>query len=738
MKNGWALLFLLIPALALSQGYNFVGDSYSTGDNCYVLTPNQEWQNGAIWYNQSIDLNEPYNLQFTANFGFNDAGADGLVFVLQQVGNEVLGDAGGGMGFSGFSPSFGVEFDTFQNPEVSDPPSDHLAVLTNGVNNHQSPNNLYGPISISDSSVNIEDGQDHVIDISWNPNTNEFQVKVDCILRVDLDVNLLGTVFAESSEVFWGFTGATGGFFNLQTICLDPYILGTPEQYEVCAGSSVQLEASAATFGTLNWEPAEFLDDPSSNTPIATVSETTEFTLTYEDLCNEQQIASTTVVVNNPDVDLGNDVTECAGQEVTISPEGQYDELLWSNQSTNETLNISESGTYWVEASQGECLAHDTIVVNFNPLPDWENDFVDLCEGETYTIDLSITGYDYQWFDGYPDPIRTFSEGGSYGYDLFSALGCSESFFVEVTINEIPEFDLSDTYTICQGESLNLQVDLQDADILWSTGSVSNSIQIMNEGQYWASVSDNGCEFSDTTNVFVNKVSEFEITGTESLCPDEVGELTALIEGDVSWTNGQTGNTISINLPGTYVASVVDENGCEAAASFSVQGRYLPSILLSEEIVKCQEESIRVYAESSNNQELMWSDGTRGPELITSTDGEYSVSLTNDCGTLDRTVRVQSKLCSQSFYMPNAFTPDQDGLNDIFKASVDDYEEFDLKVFNKFGQVIFHTKDPDQGWNGSYQNNGYYCQPGVYIVKYEVQFDAFNIIDGIGHVNLIR
>ena len=737
MRHYLNILTLILPSLVLAQGYNFVGDSYFLGNNCYILTANQEWENGAIWYNQAIDLNEPYHLQFTANFGSNDAGADGMVFVLQQVGNDVIGQAGGGMGFEGFSPSLGVEFDTFQNFEVSDPPGDHLAVLTNGVVNHLSPNNLYGPFNIAEGSDNIEDGIDHIIDIFWDPITTEFQVWVDCVPRVDVDVDLLGTIFTDSPEVFWGFTGATGGFFNQQRICLDPFILGTPDQYETCPGEPVQLESTAAVLGSLNWEPAEFLDDPNSNSPIATVTETTTFTLTYSDLCNDTQTSETTVVVYDPSVDLGEDITACEDEVITLDPSGSFDELIWSDQSTDDELNIENSGEYWVEAIEGVCSAYDTILVEINPLPLGDNEFQTVCEGESFTVDLSDLEYYITWFDGSNETQRTFSNSGSYTYEL-EADGCSAEFFFELDVIELPEFDLSESYTICEGQSVILDTGLEDVDIIWSDGSTSSSIQVNSPSDYWAQASTGGCTYSDTTTVIVEDATEFEIEGIESLCPGESGDITALVEGQVNWTNGQTGNTITVSLPGTYTAFVTNENGCESNASFFVEAKELPSLLIDGFFRKCVDEALVLRAQSSDSDNLIWSDGSIGPSFSTAVPGSYTVSLANDCGLVERSFEIIDRDCNQLFYMPNAFTPDGDGLNDLFKVVSEGTEDFELRIFNRFGQEVFYTNDPSKAWNGSFKNNGYHCEAGLYVISYKLDYGENNIQEGLGHVTLIR
>ena len=111
-----ALLACSLPSLAQLSTYNLTGASVDLGDNCFQLTPNATAQVGTVWANEVLDLEAPFHLQALMNFGSNDAtGADGIVFVLQDVGPDAAGTSGGDLGFSGFQPSFGVEFDTWDN-----------------------------------------------------------------------------------------------------------------------------------------------------------------------------------------------------------------------------------------------------------------------------------------------------------------------------------------------------------------------------------------------------------------------------------------------------------------------------------------------------------------------------------------------------------------------------------------------------------------------------------------------
>ena len=192
---------------ANAQTYFLNGTAISLGNDCYQLTTTLGYQNGTVWYADQIDLNEPFNLEYRMNFGNLDAnGADGMCFVLQTVGTGAIGDTGGGMGYLNFGTSLGIEFDTWQNGEYNDPVFDHVAIEKNGDINHLSVNNIAGPVQISSLNANVEDGQNHVVEITWDPATFIMQVYFDCEFRLEGTVDLINSVFGGS-----GIAVARGG-----------------------------------------------------------------------------------------------------------------------------------------------------------------------------------------------------------------------------------------------------------------------------------------------------------------------------------------------------------------------------------------------------------------------------------------------------------------------------------------------------------------------------------------------
>jgi gliding motility-associated-like protein len=434
------LISLACPLLVFGQGYNVNGDAEAIGDNCYILTPALNDQIGSIWYNEQVSLNEPFDIQFTANFDDSDAGADGIVFVFQQVSNTVVGNDGEGMGFQGFQPSLGIEFDIYQNGNQGDPTFDHIAIVSEGSVNHNSPTNLAGPVQASSSDANIEDGQDHIIQISWDPGTQIFSCWFDCELRVEANIDVVNDVFDGDPTVYWGFTGATGGQVAEMVLCLDPFILGLPESYTACPGDEVQITFSDSEFGTYSWEPAEFLDDPTIPNPTATVFDTTTFVLTYTDLCGDTQIDSTRIDIEFLDINLGQDFNLCPGntQEILLPEAYEY---VWSNGFEGNPIIIDQAGTYFVDATFGNCFGSDTLVVGE------ANDVISLSFEVSPTIcgdsngSLVITevigsGGPYTFdIGGAPQTDSTFAglNSGTYTLTATSPDGCifTENFTIE-------------------------------------------------------------------------------------------------------------------------------------------------------------------------------------------------------------------------------------------------------------------------------------------------------------------
>ncbi len=220
MRQRLLLTLLLLPILCtcvLAQSsveeFKLGGTARILNDECIRLTPDVPFASGSAWYEKAIDLNEPFEITVCLVLGENDeAGADGIGFIFHPTMRT--GYRGEGMGFAGLFPSLGIEFDTYQNYHLGDPPEDHVAININGRTHHAA--SITGPTPVS----NLEDGKKHLLWINWDPIEKQLTVMLDGEERAKLKANIVAELFGGNSTVFWGVTAATGRKTNYQDICI--------------------------------------------------------------------------------------------------------------------------------------------------------------------------------------------------------------------------------------------------------------------------------------------------------------------------------------------------------------------------------------------------------------------------------------------------------------------------------------------------------------------------------------
>ncbi len=212
------LLCLTMTAATLSaqssvEDFKLGGTARILDEDCIRLTPDVQFASGSAWYEKPIDLSQSFELTVCLVFGKRDElGADGIGFVFHPVMRT--GYRGEGMGFAGLYPSLGIEFDTYQNYHLADPPNDHVAISVNGQPHH------YASVDGPNELPNLEDGQKHLLWIYWNPVEKQLQVHLDGQQVANLNEDIVEDVFRGNPTVFWGVTAATGRKMNYHDICI--------------------------------------------------------------------------------------------------------------------------------------------------------------------------------------------------------------------------------------------------------------------------------------------------------------------------------------------------------------------------------------------------------------------------------------------------------------------------------------------------------------------------------------
>ncbi|WP_298515916.1 T9SS type B sorting domain-containing protein [uncultured Kordia sp.] len=296
---------------------SLIGDTVDIGGDCFEITQNVNSQSGAVWSGTPVDVTEDFVVEFRGFFGTNDAnGADGITFILKNTQTPEIGNLGGGMGYEGIGNSLAVEFDTWQNNELSDPFFDHLAIVSQGNNNHTGATNLAGPVQASPTSTNIEDGVEHIIRIEWTAATTTLEVYFDCSLRLSYTGDIINNLFNGVTQAYFGFTGSTGGATNLQRVCFDYVSFANSLAFGdeiICGGQSLSsVDATVTGATSYSWTPTAGVSDPALPNPVFTPTMTTTYTVEISNSCADIIQESFTITVEpSPTADSVADITVC-------------------------------------------------------------------------------------------------------------------------------------------------------------------------------------------------------------------------------------------------------------------------------------------------------------------------------------------------------------------------------------------------------------------------------------------
>ncbi|HRS53919.1 MAG TPA: gliding motility-associated C-terminal domain-containing protein, partial [Bacteroidales bacterium] len=209
------------------------------------------------------------------------------------------------------------------------------------------------------------------------------------------------------------------------------------------------------------------------------------------------------------------------------------------------------------------------------------------------------------------------------------------------------------------------------------------------------------------------------------ICP---GQLLTLDAGNPGssyiWSTGASTQILDIAAPGNYSITVTDINNCSNIANFKVTLLLYPELDLGDDMILCEMKPIVIDAGNNYNiTEYIWNTGEITRSIKVYDPGIYSVTITNACGSNSDSIFIAvDDTCSWVIFIPNAFTPNGDGDNDVFRTfGSENIIDFNMKIFNRWGEMLFQSNNINTGWNGKYegeiQPNGVY----TYIITFQVR-----------------
>ena len=206
-------------------------------------------------------------------------------------------------------------------------------------------------------------------------------------------------------------------------------------------------------------------------------------------------------VANGLELDLGGNILVCdQASAVIAAQEIMAVQYSWSTGESTPAIEVTSSGTYWLEARVGECLLRDTIEVTLA-----SDDALDLgemiltCHTDPITLMSNIEGETYSWSTGENSPMIDVTATGTYTLEVLSADGCIYEDTIAIVFDEL-SVDLGPDREICMGDSTVLSVPSSDqlSSIVWSDGSEDAELTVRMEDDYWVAVERGICFASDT------------------------------------------------------------------------------------------------------------------------------------------------------------------------------------------------------------------------------------------------
>lgn len=437
---------------------------------------------------------------------------------------------------------------------------------------------------------------------------------------------------------------------------------------------------------------------------------------------------------------LGNDTTICQGDTLTLRMNLPNAGNLWSDGSRDTAIKVTQSGTYWVRTNIGECFASDTINVTVRPLPAFTlgNDTI-ICSNQLINLSASPDppGVSYIWSTGATaSSITTVSDGLYWLKVRENGYGCSFSDSIIIQFRTLPEYSLGPDTAICEKDTITLNATVAAASgYSWNTGASVPAIDVYQAGIYWADVSKDGCVYRDSIDLIVKPLPVVNLGDDTTLCEDQTLLLDAQNPGSAYlWQNNSTDETYSVTKNGTYFVKVTT-NGCAASDTTQIDYLLRPRFTLGPDKRICTGQEI-VLNPGLNNVSYVWQNGSTSPVLTVNDIGLYYVNAINRCGATRDSILITKGICD--LYVPSGFTPNNDGKNDLFKAVGNPtLKEFRLTVYNRWGEIIFDTKDKNYGWDGRYKNIFQPNDTYVWVIKYW-KSDELKPQMLKGTVNLIR
>lgn len=529
------------------------------------------------------------------------------------------------------------------------------------------------------------------------------------------------------------------GTDNGQNITINalPNVVATANPTSVCAGGSLTLTGSGATSYT--WTNG--VTNGQSFVPNATAT----YTVTGSDANGCSKTSTVTVPVNplpivNANAAPGTSI--CANTQLTLSGTGAVN-YTWTPTGTNNVpFTPLTTTTYTVTGTDANnCSATSSVTVTVNPLPIIgllvsPNDTV--CAGTAVTLTANGANT-YNWTGGIQNGVPFIPlVSGAYTITATTAANCSATATQSVVVEPQPSVNLGPDVEFCAGDSIVLNATTPGATYLWQNATTAPTLTAKTTGLYWVRVAIGNCIDRDTVLVNVKPYPPLNLGLDTAICQGDQHTIDVTVPGgSYLWQDNSTSPVYTIDEKGTYFVTVT-QNGCSKKDSIFVDILTRPIVSLGNDTSICKGDEIKVDA-FWPGASYQWQDNSIFSNYTIRDTGYYWVRVKLGlCVGYDEKYVGPSNQCECPVFVPNAFTPNEDGRNDEFRlVNTKNIQLITFNVYNRWGEMIFSTPNPELGWDGRVKGMEAEMGTYFYFAKYRCDYTGKEFTVQ-GDVTLIR
>jgi gliding motility-associated-like protein len=451
----------------------------------------------------------------------------------------------------------------------------------------------------------------------------------------------------------------------------------------------------------------------------------------------------------------------CANDSIIslAGPEG-FEKYTWTNSIGTVISNIQnmeearpsegEEYTCTMKSATGCTVSLKSRVARYIPKAGFTSYMLDCKSNSVQLSNLSTStrgSLQYRWDFGdgvtsiLKNPRHTFATSGLHPVKLVvlnPPSVCTDTLYKEVESFSPPLVGIAGESTFCPGKSIWLKA-YGAYEYIWSDSTKNDSLKVSSPGgSLWLiGRSSTGC-ISDTIRKSVTEDSDWNLLteGDTLFCEGSNTILKAFGAYIYHWNTGERDDSIVVSIPGHYKVVAANRRGCEKSHNFNVIESLLPDVnfSLSTNLINHKENQIICTAADQPDIQYIWDmgDATIGTGPVY----QHSYSVTNDL--LHYTIflkAINNDQCTDTAYqiidvtpfIPNVFSPNGDGINDVFMSGID------TEIFDRNGFVLYRGK---MGWDGTYKGQLMDPDTYFYLIRYYDRSDELQTLKG--YVTLVK